>query len=206
VISRRFTGPVTLLLGLALVPTITHSYIGARADDGRVTGAIRPTLGGFVSEPTDRRAAWVAKNFDSDDWIERRYTGTDGSSVLLFVARSFDLKRLYHHPELAVLYGHDFDDGGVVGLPDMPAVLVRQLNRRAAGGGTPAAYALFYDGSFVENPITLQLRTSLALVVGPRKPITLFMVLDEKAPPGAPFATSPAAKVLAEAITSFLDQ
>ena len=205
-LSRRFALPIAILLGLVLVPTITHSYLGATVDDGKVTEAVDSTLAGLTSRSTDRNAGWVKRTFDSDDWIERRYTGPNGSSVLLFVARSYDLKRLYHHPELAVLYGNDFDDGGIANLPNHPEVWVRQLKRRAGAGERPAAYALLYDGEFVDNPIALQLRTSFELMVQPRKPMTLFMVLDEHARSGAPFESSQAAAVLGDAITSFFSQ
>ena len=91
-ISARFAVQVSAILMIVLVPTIIHDYMRARADDGRVVDAIDNTLVGMASKPKNRRAEWVKETFDSDDWIERRYTGTEGSEVLLFVARSYDLK------------------------------------------------------------------------------------------------------------------
>jgi len=205
-ISSRFGVAVSILLALAIVPTVIHGYVGARADDGLVTGTIDTTLGGLTSEPTRRRAAWVTEIFDSDDWIERRYRAPDGAEALLFVARSYDLKRLYHHPELAVLYGIDLKEGGTVPLPGMPDVPVHLLTNRIENRNGLGAYTLLYDGRFIENPIALQLRTSWELLFTPRRPMTLFLVYDRDLPPVASFQESPGAIVLEGAIHSFLSQ
>ena len=98
------------MLALALVPTIVHSYVGFRAFDGKRSRDVASQLAGLQGVDTGRRAAWVIDNFGTDDFIERRY----GADVTLFVARSYDPKRLYHHPELGVAYGRRFDSTSVV--------------------------------------------------------------------------------------------
>ena len=200
-ISARYTVLVCALLAVALVPTIIHSYVGARADDGRVTQAVGSTLAGLVSKPTDRRAQWVEETYDSVDWIERSYTGADGANVRLFVARSYNLKRLYHHPELGVARGIDLKRSVTLSLPALNDAPVQVL--RAQSGRGVAAYALLYDGELIADPIALQVRTSWELIFSARKPMTLFLVYDKQLAPTAPFDASMAARVLTEAIISF---
>jgi hypothetical protein len=202
--STRYAATVSLLLAVALVPTIIHSYVGARTNDGLATKAIDATLAGLESTSTDRRAQWVEEVYGSVDWIERRYTASDGSNVLLFAARSYDLKRLYHHPELGVVRGIDLDKPEAQSLSDLNGDPVHLLHGRKGQG--VVAYALLYDGEFVENPIALQLRTSWELIFSARKPMTLFLVYDKQLTPTEPFNTSTAARVLTEAITSFRGQ
>lgn len=201
VISTRYALPVSLLLAFALLPTIIHSYIGVQSSDGLITAAISPTLGNLQSRPTDRRARWVQEVYDSVDWIERRYVGPDGTDLLLFVARSFDLKRLYHHPELGVLHRVDFKRPQTQSSPLLDGAPVHVLNSSVGLG--VAAYALLYDGEFVAEPVLLQLRTSVELIFGARKPLTIFFVYDETLPSTTPFHKSTAARLLADAITSF---
>ncbi len=122
----------------------------------------------------------------------------------MFVARSYDLKRLYHHPEIGVLHGVDLDKGGIERLPGMPDVPVYVLKSQTGRG--LAAYVLLYDGQFTENPILLQVLTSVELLFSPRKPMTLFLVYDERARQDTSLEQSPAASVLAEAVKSFLSQ
>lgn len=203
-ISSRFAPAVSVLLAVALVPTIMHTYLSIKEDDGRVTGAINQALAGLVSKTTDRRAKWVESTYDTTDWIERRYGGADEQNVLLFVARSDNLKRLYHHPELGVLHGVDFKRPQTVDLPKFNGLAVHLLKSRSGKG--MAAYSLLYDKYFVKDPILLQLRTSWELLFSPRKPITLFLVYDDRLMSNQKFETSLAARVLVEAISSFRAQ
>jgi len=200
-ISPRYAVPVAVMLALALVPTVIHSYRGVRVNDDRRTAAIAATLDGMASTPTARRAPWVKNHFESDDWIERTYT-RDRTSVTLFVARSYDAKRLYHHPELALLRGAETTPRGtayVAARPDVPLHLIEieQDGRRGL-----AVYALHYDGRFIDNPVLFQLRASASLLVSGRRPLTLFMATDLEGRRDA-LDKSPAARVLLEAIGSF---
>lgn len=201
-ISSRFRIIVSILLAVALVPTIIHNYIGATVEEGLQTSSISTELAGFSSNATPRRAMWVKDTFDSNNWIERRYIGQSGENVLLFVARSYDLKRLYHHPEIGVLRGVDLRKGGIDQLPGMPDVPVHVLKSQTGKG--LAAYVLLYNGQFIENPILMQVLTSVELLFSPRKPMTLFFVYDERAHHDASLEQSPAASILAAAVKSFL--
>jgi len=204
VISARFAIVVSILLTIALIPTIVHEYIGAKVDDGLRVKTISTTLAGFSSNATNRRATWVKETFDSHDWMERRYIGTGGKNILLFVARSYDLKRLYHHPEIGILRGVNLKKEGIKKLPGMPGVPIHVFKSRTEKG--LAAYVLLYDRRFIEYPILHQILTSVELLFSPRKPMTLFFVYDGLIRHDAQFEQSPAANILAKALNGFLSQ
>jgi len=200
-ISSRFLMPVMLLIVLALVPTVIHYYAAATTDDGLTVNAINRSIEGFRVESTARRARWVEETFASNDWLENRYTDADGAKALLFVARSYDLKRLYHHPEIGILRGVDLERGNIIRIASLPGIPIHFFRERSGAGA--AAYVLLYDGEFVENPIIMQLKTSLQMLFSPSKPLTLFFVYDSILQRDSGFEVSPAAPVLAEAINSF---
>ena len=119
-------------------------------------------------------------------------------------ARSYDLKRLYHHPEIGVLRGVDFRErniGSLNGISDVPVHVLKS----GAGKGM-AAYVLLYDGQFIENPMWLQILSSFKLLYCPRKPMTLFMVYDSIAGHEDKPEQWLAARVLESAVDSFISQ
>lgn len=202
--STRYVAPVCVLLALALVPTIIHSYAGDTEHDGLSAAAIPMILEGYAGRATDRNETWGARRFDSHDWIERHYV-QPGEDVRVTVIRSYDAKALYHHPELAVAYGTSF-----VGLetrrfrarPEIPVfVLEPAPGVRAAG-----LYVLHSGGEFVEAPIRYQFRTAAELLFSKRKPMTLFFVLDADAPVSGDVEDSEAARLLFASIDGFLMQ
>ena len=200
-ISSRFAPPTALALALALVPTVIHGYRGVRIHDGLTVAAIPAELGGIPSTPTNRKPGWAKDVFDSDDWIERTYQ-VPNSPVRLFAARSFDPKRLYHHPELAVVRGQEFDAAGTISLPGRPGVPVHLLKTTRNGQRGTVAYALLYKGEFVRSPIRFQLRTSAGLLVSGRRAMTLFLASDLAGKPDRP-EDAPSVKLLDAAIRSF---
>jgi hypothetical protein len=204
VISFRFVPVMSVLLGLALIPTIIHSYAGALESDGRTTEAIPVSLAGYQSTPTDRNPTWGERRFESTDWTERTYTG-GGDRVRLTVVRSFDAKSLYHHPELAVAYGVSFVGSDATHVQSRPDIPVHVLT---PGDGVTARglYALHYDGRFIANPVSFQLRTAGELLVGARKPMTLFFALDEDAAGEGDLENLGALRLLFAAIDAFVAQ
>ena len=200
-ISSRYAPALGVLVALALVPAVIHAYLGTRVSDGLRTASIPLTLAGYAGTATERDEGWGNRRFESFDWIERQYVSGEDDLVLT-VVRSFDLKSVYHHPELAVAYGVPFVRHEVVRLPSRPDVPVHVLwpetGRRAIG-----LYVLHYDGRFVQDPIGFQLRTSLELLVSSRKPMTLFFVQDADAPPDPDVAGLGAARVLVASMDAF---
>lgn len=201
-ISVRYLPATCVLLALALVPTIIHSYSTDAGDDGRRTAAVPTELAGYTSRPSDRNAAWGQRRFDSHDWVEREYRDVArGHQVTLTVVRSYDAKSVYHHPELAVAYGVSFVGQQVIRLPQRPDVPVHVL-KPSPGVPASAAYVLHYDARFVENPIAFQIRTAGELLVTRRKPMTLFFAQSADAREQA--EQVPSASVLLAAVDAFL--
>jgi len=200
-ISTRHAASVALLLALALVPTAIHSYWGVVAVDGLRTTGVPEVLDGMSSTPTARRTPWVVSNFQSEDWIERTYRA-GAEDVVLFAGRSYDPKRLYHHPELALLRGYETSPVGTTYAPGHPEIPLHVVTTQKADRRGVALYALLYDGRFIDNAVTFQLKTSAELLVSGRKPMTLFMASDLAGTPDRA-AESPAARVLLAAIAAF---
>lgn len=194
--SLRYTTPLAVLLGIALIPTVLHSYWGAVADDGRTAAGIPASLAGAESMPTSRRAEWVKKNFDTTDWIERVYR-LEGHEVVMFVARSLDAKRLYHHPEIALLRSTT-EPRGITRASARRDVPLHVLK---SGRDDVAVYALVHDGRFVANPITFQLRNAFEQMFTTRKPMTLFLATSRGSADDV--ESAPATRILLAAVESF---
>jgi hypothetical protein len=201
-LSSRYAPAICVALLVALVPTMIHSYAGMVVADGRTVQSIPTSLASFTSAPTRRNADWGQSHFDSHDWFEREYV-QGGDKVVLTVVRSYDLKALYHHPELAVSYHVvKFDDASTQTAPEHPDIPVHILtNTTAAAVGM---YVLHYDGRFIADPIRFQLRTAGELLFTGRKAMTLFFVRDDAVPAGAGPLKLPAAQLLFEAVDRFV--
>jgi hypothetical protein len=174
-----------VLVALALVPTIIHAYAGVVVDDGLRASMVPESLAGFDSRASERSENWGERRFESHDWVERVFVTPNGE-VPLTIVRSYDLKALYHHPELAVAYGTDFQRARVEPLPGQPDIPMHVLETVREGG--PAAfYVLHYDGRFINDPIRFQVRTASELLFGGRQAMTLFFVQS----PGLRASTDP---------------
>lgn len=195
--SARYLPAVAVLLVLALVPTVIHGYLGATVADGRSAAAIPLELASRDGRPTGRPASVVRDTFGATDFVERQY----GPDLLLFVARSYDAKRLYHHPELAVAYGDAYDRARIVQRPDRPDVPIHVLEGHQ---DRLSVYALHYQDEFIADPIRFQLRNALTLLARPRALTTLFFV-RARGVAGAD-VRSPAEDLLQAAIDAFLSQ
>ena len=157
-IAPRFATAVCVLLALALIPTIIHSYAGVVVEDGRRASALPETLAGFKSRPSDRSATWGQRRFESHEWIVRVYA-TPAGDVQLTVIRSDALKGWVHQPELAVAYGTSFERARLEALPERPDIPVHVL-QTGLDSGAGAFYALHYDERFVSDPIWFQIRAA----------------------------------------------
>ncbi len=203
-ISPRYALWIAVLLGVALVPTLIHSYSNSAADDGRRTSMIPAILVGFPSVASDRPEGWGKRRFESDDWLERHYVGERGAKVTLTVIRTYNAKNVYHHPELAVSYHRSSFTGERVerstAHPEIP-VHVLQPN---AGSRAIGMYVLHYEDRFIDNPLTFQIRSAGELLFSRRQPMTLFFVLDDAPPSNVDRMESSAAKVLFAAIDALV--
>lgn len=198
--SARYVTPTLIVLGLALVPTIVNSYVGRRlVETPALEHALPTTLDGRPSSPTRRKATSIKREFASEDWVERAYaTGADHPITVLAV-RSYDMKRLYHHPELAVsereyqsarrvqVQGpHGPVDVHV--LPGMPDSL--------------AAYALIYRGHTIASPYVFQLRVAPELLLTGQRPLTLVFAEDPAGSAADALEQSPVVRAVVAAVSA----
>ena len=203
-ISTRYAVPVAILLALAMIPTLIHSYLGLRQDDGATVKTIDPNLENFTSVLSKRNAGYGEETFGSQNWIERIYMNEEGKSIRLFVIKGYDHKRLYHHPELALSYAKGLISNGQIQLAAHPGIPVNLLKNDT--NPNIAAYALLYDGKFIDNPIWHQVLDSLNLLVSARKPMVLFYISDDSPPKNTTFKDTNAAFLLTKAIASYQSQ
>jgi len=203
-ISTRYSFPVILLLLLALVPTVIHSYMGLTYDDAKSVQNIATTFNDFTSLPAKRNEQWGKDIFDSDDWFERDYRNTAYTKVRLFVARSYNHKKLYHHPELALSYAQNLSQHRISTLPNHPEIPIHILTNDDKS--IFVAYTLLYGDNFIENPIYHQLAESVRLLVSPRKLMTLFYASQTGLAADASVNQSATLSLLSQAIQSFKQQ
>ena len=204
-IDTRYALPVIMLFILAAVPTVIHGYRGLVVEDGYRASAIPMTLAQASGTPVSRPSPWILDTYGSSDWLERDYRFPDGKVVRLFVARSHDAKKLYHHPELGVFHGRALEWAGRERFdtrPEMPVTILRGEQR----GPGVVFYALLTDGEFMDNPYLHQVRMSLSMLTNGRRATTLFMAADLNHPPHAPAQASRALEVLNAAVDNFLAQ
>jgi hypothetical protein len=202
-ISGRYAPVLCVLVGLALVPTTIHTYMNLTFSDGRRTSQLPEVLADYRAIAGKRNVGWGQRRFESDDWIDRRYI-RGGDDVTLTVVRSYDLKALYHHPELAIAYhdGHAFQPERIERFPGRQAVPVHVL-RAVAPDTAIAMYVLEYERMFVDNPIAFQIRTAGALLFSARKAMTLLFVEDANLPPNVDLTSAGVTRVLFAAVDRF---
>lgn len=201
-IATRYVTITGVLVALALIPTVIHNYVGLTIEDGRRTDQVAATLAGFESSKSDRKETWGGRLFEATDWSERLYvSGAD--EVILTVIRSYDLKSLYHHPELAVAYGANFTRHEVQYLGRRGDIPVQVLETDDPTGPV-AMYVLHYGDTFVAEPIRFQIKTAGQLLIGGRRPMTLFFAQGQRRRSGVAVSELPWAPVLFTAIEQFL--
>ena len=198
-IATRFLPAVCVLVALALVPTLLHSYSDGTVPDAHSTMTIPDVLAGYAGTRSKRDDQWGQRRFDSHDWIERIYRRAD-DEVKLSVIRSYDAKALYHHPELAVAYGPSYTTSEIVRTSRRPEIPLHVLRTTS---GHSAVYVLLYDGQFVEDPIRFQLALAGKLLFSGRKAMTLFFLTDERGPLDPNVEKLPSLDVLFESIDRF---
>jgi hypothetical protein len=174
------------LLALALVPTIRHGYLGYVEAAPKVTGAALPSaLTGTTGVVRTSPPAWMPDTFSEDSSAEASYDVTGVGRLTLVVARGYDLKKLYHHPELGVLRGHSFEPARQATLAGGDPVFVLE-NR--ADQQQSAVYALIYDDVWVGNPYLLQASSAVTSLWARRRPLTLVFVHGPVLKDGEPTA------------------
>lgn len=175
VLSARYATPVLIALALALVPTVVNSYIGRTVTETpELRAALPEVLGGVTSTPTSRKATTIKREFASEDWVEREFVETSGRRSVVLAVRSYDMKRLYHHPELAV---SEVDyEREVSERVDGPGGALDVHVLRSDTGDSVAAYALLFKGRTIGNPYLFQVMQAPELLLFGQRPLTLVFV------------------------------
>ena len=178
-ISSRYLPALSVLLVLPLVPTFIHSYAGATASDTRVVATALGSVAGYRTTPTSRAVGMGPGRISRPTTgLERRYVSGD-DDVVVTVVRLYNLKTLYHHPELACAVRH--------GFRSIRGQTLRRNDRtfpftccRPASDVTPLAYvrAATMASASSSIPSGFNSETAGQLLFSPRRPMTLFFAHD----------------------------
>lgn len=193
-ISARRLLPLAGLLVLALVPTLVHGYLGYVVPAASLSDASLPaSVEGASGRPGPWRDAWVKETYDVESWAQQTYPAPGGGQVTVFVARGYDMKKLYHHPELGVLRGRSFEPLARADVDGHPVHVLRNTDR-----GDSGVYALVYDGNWVANPYLLQFSSAVTSLWTGRQPLTLVLAYGDVLQDGRPtaFASAVLTKVV----------
>ena len=190
-ISARYAWAAALVLFVAAVPTTLNL---CRRPAEPLAGAIEAALGDLgPCEPGRRRAATVEETFGARDFATRQY-----GPIELFAARTYDGKKLFHFPELALSYGR-----AATAVRDADGA--RVLEFREPRNVHMAAYALVYGRRVVAQPIRFYLSILPELFVGRREPMTLVYVQGDAKPGGAKALEEELRALLARAVAALAD-
>jgi hypothetical protein len=169
-ISARYAWAAAAVLLVAAVPTWLNL---ARRPAEPLPGALEAELGDLgPCEPGRRKAGPIEEAFGARDFATRQY-----GEIELFAARTYDGKKLFHFPELALSYGR-------VATASRDVEGVRVLEFAEPRNVHVAAYALLYGKRPVAQPIRFYLSILPELFVGRREPMTLVYVQADAAPGG----------------------
>jgi hypothetical protein len=182
------------------VPTVVNSYVGRKVVEAPPVVEQLPTsLEGYSSTPTGRRPNAVRREFDTDDWVERSYSRSGDDSVQLMVARSYDMKRLYHHPELA-LSERDYPEERLVEAGGAAGPVVLHVLEGDPDG--LVVYALLYGRETVGNPYVFQLKVVPEAMLTGRRPLTLVFAEQTGPSRGRAVEETPAFALVRAALAS----
>ena len=195
-ISPRYAPAVIVLAGLALVPTVLHTYVGFAVSDGKTSQQVPRELEGADGIDTARDPEWVRQYYHTDDYIERRYS----TGVTLFVARGLDAKALYHHPELGLAYGREFSSAEVRDVHDGSETVTLHVLH---GANDFACYAVLYGNGFVGSPLRFEARRAVSMLFRPARPLTLFF---GEGPASIETRDAAVTRIVLAAIRSFREQ
>jgi hypothetical protein len=186
VISARYAWAAAAVLLVAAVPTALGV---CRRPAELAPGDLEAALGDLGPfEPGRRAAEAVEEAFGTRDLVTRQY-----GAIELFAARSYDGKKLFHFPELALTYGR-----AATATRDVEGARVIEF---AQGKETRvAAYALLYGRRPAAQPIRFYLSILPELFLGRREPMTLVYVQADTPRGGEAATESELRALLARAV------
>ncbi|MHC4952879.1 MAG: hypothetical protein ACYTGZ_03250 [Planctomycetota bacterium] len=179
-ISARYAWPLAVLLLVALVPTVRNVY---RTPEPHAPGTLAAEMPANLEgcgkvEPGKHTESWVQEIFGTADFVSRSYESKKiGGSLSLFAARSYDGKRLFHFPELALTYGRPATGRSIEEIDTEHGTLpVHVIEFKETNGSHQAVYALLYGSTGVRGPIRFMLGRVPELFAGHKEAMTLVYV------------------------------
>ncbi len=178
-LAQRYAPHITVLVGLALLPVVVHSYAQRRTDD--CANPFVLVASARASDASETRRHFMQERMGAYQWREGQVIPPDGGPRLSYaIVRSYDPKRVYYRPERN-LVGKQEPERIVLDTIDVdgeqvPIRVVEYARQRRTHLQSLAAYLLVYDGEPVTNPYTAQILAAPGLMVAGSRPMTLFFV------------------------------
>jgi hypothetical protein len=175
-VSKRYAGHVLVCVVPVLVIVVIHSYIGLQVEDCRELSGLFPNAAGDTSSP--RRDARMREVFDAVQWEEGTLDTTVPASQMKFsIIRSYDPKKIYHHPEISLVRGATPARRDVEYIDaEGERVPVHRAYYNPASTTALVAFILIYHSRPVDNPYLSQIRSAPLQFVRGSYPMTLFFV------------------------------
>jgi hypothetical protein len=175
-LSRRYALHAIALLLLPLSPVLIQTYGRYDTDD---CAHVQALLGrGPIEGAEDPRGRWVKDLFSAVQWKEGSLPpGSSSAEFKTAVIRSYDAKKLYHHPESALVRGASLKSRGTewieVGGESIP---IQRVYYDGADSATIVAFMLVYGSRPVGNPYVAQFTALGRELRRGRTPMTMFFI------------------------------
>lgn len=175
-LSRRYAPHLVALCAVALAAVVVHSWVGVGRDDCARPEAFLRTDG----DADARRQRFMRDAFEAFAWREGRIESKQQRASLSWsIVRSFQPRRLYYQPEMA-LYALRPMRRSLEWLERdgerLPLHRAWYRADPATGATFVVAYLLIYRGQPVANGVRAQLGSAPALLVSGAAPMTLLIV------------------------------
>lgn len=170
-LSTRYVPHLLASLLPILLPVGIHSYWGLQVKD------CGPALEAPPSSGAEKDENKMREMFAAVQWRRGSLSVDTGVRLDFTIVRSYDLPKLYHHPETGLLRGSTPDRREVEWVPAASERLpVHRAIYPRGESAVMAAYLLVYDGRPIDNPYLAQLASLPAEAIRGNRPMTMFFV------------------------------
>jgi hypothetical protein len=175
-LSRRYALHAVALLLVPLFPVAIHSYGRYDTDDcANVQALLGPVA---IEGAEDTRGAWMKRVFSAVQWKEASLPPAGSSAQFkTSVIRSYDPKKLYHHPESGLIQKASLNSRGTESIEiNSESIPIQRVYYAAADRATIVAYMLVYGSRPVANPYVAQFTALARQLRRGRMPMTMFFI------------------------------
>ena len=178
--SLRYFYALSACLLAALIPVVVHSYLRVEVNDCKGTLFLPQFTPTSIS--AQKHDAWMRETFQSSQWNEGSFE-RDGLRFDYSIIRSYDPKRLYHHPENYFVDRAFWLSRDLEWVPaDSGTLPIHRAYYRQTDPAAVVAYLLVYRSAPVASPYWAQLRAAPVLLFRGRYPMTLFFIQAHGSP------------------------